>query len=402
LPSTDEAEIERMAEFQAAKQLPFSKEEIAVGHKTLGTDNDGFSRVALVVVQIGSLNNYLDMLESAGLSNARLVLSTEAILNSFLSGVQDKDIMSIPYLLIDMDYLSTELIICSAASMRFSRAFAHGLAALSSADSEQQRAAWTKTFLDQIRQSFVAFEKDKSTQDKTIRKIFVCGGVGASFEYIGQALNGEFGVPVEYVDNLQAAASDDLRGKPVSFSSVIGMAGERGALMVDLLPSQMKAVRNARRKRSELVRFYVLSAAILALLFIFTAARISYRHMHIKYLQERLAQIRSEVSKAERIIEKLKVANQQEDRYNTPLEVLREFYQVLPADINLSSLSIAENKTVVLRGTSTTMARVFEIVPILEKSKHFKDVKVVFTNKRKTQDGQIADFQINCLLRPGR
>lgn len=405
LPSSNQSEIEKMLEFQAARQLPFSAEDIVMGYRILSIDEDGYSRTALAIAQKSIVNNYFDMLNSAGLAPGSVCLSTEAIFNCFSRGVAGRERPDVdPYLLIDVDYLFTELLICEGEEILFSRAVAHGANSLFNLDKESEVIDWARVLTSHIKHSLAAFKKEKAAENKIIKKIFITGGVWKFFKYIQDELYGEFAVPVEYPDifkNLDIAEEQalEIRDKPISVTSAIGMAVDKGALKTDLLPKELKLRRLYSQKRAELMRFYSLSLSILILFFILSGARLYYKQSYIKYLDEQLVQMKPQVKEAESIIEKLNMAKNQADKDTAPLAILKETYRIIPQDMNLSMFSFGENKAAVLRGTSKTMSRVFEVVSMLENSKHFKNVKVAFANKRKIEAEELVDFQINCFLK---
>ena len=76
LPSINEIEIAKMLEFQATRQLPFSKEDVVTGYKIFDLDKDGYSRVMLVIAQKNILDNHFAMLKEAGISPRLVYLST--------------------------------------------------------------------------------------------------------------------------------------------------------------------------------------------------------------------------------------------------------------------------------------------------------------------------------------
>lgn len=407
LPSSDESEIDKMLEFQVTKQLPFSIEDIVIGHKILSTGQDGYSKVMLAVVQRAVLNNQLGLLKSAWLAPAAMRLSTESILNSFLEAAsRTQEAISQPYLLIDVDYISTELLICDGKDILFNRAFGHGAGSVYKLDNDSEILAWAKVLTGHIKHSLAAFSKDRTTHGASINRIFVSGGVAKFFKYIQQELQTEFNIPVEYFNVLeQAGAGKDVRipadtlNLPVSFSSAIGMVINKEGLQIDLIPKELKAKRLRKQKQSELLRLHVLLASLAISLFVLIGARLYYKQMYAKYLDQQLAQMKPYVKKAELIIEKLNLARSQADKDTGPLLILTEIYRIMPQDVNLSMLSFAENEAVILRGTTKVMSRVFEVASLLENSKYFKDVKVAFANKRKTESGESVDFQINCFLK---
>lgn len=405
LPSSNELEIEKMAEFQASRQLPFSTEDIVTGYRILNIDEDGYSRTALAIAQKNIVNTYFNMLNSAGLMPASICLSTEAILSCFLRSVAQRERPDLGlYLLADIDYLFTELLICEGENILFSRAVAHGAESIFNLDKESEIIDWVRGLTDHIKHSLAAFRKERPGEDKIIRKMFITGGARKFFKYIQDELYREFAVSVECPDifedlNITCGEILDIRDKPISVTSAIGMAIDKKALKIDLLPKELKLRRLYKQKRAELMRFYILSVSILVLFFISAGARLYYKQFYINYLDKQLVRLRPQVKQAELVIEKLNVAKNQTDKDAVPLELLKEIYRIIPEDVNLFMFSFTDNKACLLRGTSKTMSRVFEMVSILENSKHFKNVKVAFANKRKIAAEELVDFQINCFLK---
>jgi|GEM_PF-1425312 len=407
LPSANNEEIESMLEFQVTRQLPFSKEDIVTGYKILEVDQEGYSKVLLVVVQENILSNYFDLLKLAGLPPTSICLSSEAVLNWFLNDKAGSRMSGQGmYILIDVDYLFTELLICEGGNILFSRAFVQGASSLCNFEKELEITTWARTLADNIRHSLLAFKKEKAVDSELINNIVITGGVYKFFKYIKEDLQKELEVNVEYVDvldsiKIQTTDQDwaDYRSLPVSFSTIGGMALYGESLIIDLLPKELKAQRLHRQKKMEITRLYILFSSIFACLFLLLSVKFYFNESNLSYLDRRLAQIRPYVKDAELMNEKLEVAKKQADTSNSPLEILKEIYNTIPQDMNLYGFSVKDGNQVLLRGTSQAMSRVFDVVSILENSKHFKNIKVAFANKRKIENEELVDFQINCLLK---
>ncbi|MDD4955607.1 MAG: PilN domain-containing protein, partial [Candidatus Omnitrophica bacterium] len=81
------------------------------------------------------------------------------------------------------------------------------------------------------------------------------------------------------------------------------------------------------------------------------------------------------------------------------LDALYELYRVAPKDIYLSSFVYENDKQIALRGQTPELNYVLELVSALEKSKVFGNFtsKLRYATKKKTQTGEIIDFEIVCL-----
>ena len=145
------------------------------------------------------------------------------------------------------------------------------------------------------------------------------------------------------------------------------------------------------------MRFYTLICSLFACIFILMGARFLYKISYVNYLDSQLQQLKPYVQKAELIEDKLKIARVQLDTDNTVLDALRELYNIMPQNITISGFSANDDGAISIRGISESMSGVFDAVALLEKSPRFKNVKVIFTNKRKLAQQEIVDFQISCV-----
>jgi len=392
LPSADDVEIEKMLEFQAAKQLPFLKEDIAIGHKVLSVGQDGYSSVILVVVQKNIIDSQLSVMRTAGINPDFIYLSSEAVLNWFLSDTRRRQALQPEslYILIDIDANSGELMICLNGEILFMRSLECGASALKKVAAFNE---WINILKEQIKISYTAFKKENAALEKKAQKIFISGGISEFSNRIKQALQEEFNIPVEFY----SASNAGNAAKSVSVTNVLGAVCNTESLKINLMPRELKVKQLDKEKKDGLFRFYILLASLAACFFVMVTARFFYKQAYVSYLDGQLNQLKPYVQKAEFMSGKLKAAQQQSDKSNTALEILREIYSVIPRDINISNFSMNEGG-VAIRGVSKTMSQVFETVSALESSKYFKNVKVVFTNKRKIAQQELVDFQVACVL----
>jgi len=55
-------------------------------------------------------------------------------------------------------------------------------------------------------------------------------------------------------------------------------------------------------------------------------------------------------------------------------------------------------KSLILRGSASSLSSIVGFISILEKSDYFESVKIKYTAKRKTSGKELTDFEIVCLL----
>ena len=79
------------------------------------------------------------------------------------------------------------------------------------------------------------------------------------------------------------------------------------------------------------------------------------------------------------------------------LDIVSELLKIVPNEISLVSLSYAEDNQLILRGQSPNLNSIFTFVSELEKSKVFQGFspKIRYATQKKTQAGEIVDFEIS-------
>ena len=94
----------------------------------------------------------------------------------------------------------------------------------------------------------------------------------------------------------------------------------------------------------------------------------------------------------------INIIKKQLDMRGTSVDVIRELYRLIPANISLTIFDFEENKSCTLRGTSDELSNVFAFITILENSQYFENVTVRYATKRAVKRKTLTDFEIVCRL----
>lgn len=422
LPSTKESEIKGMVEFQAAKQLPYPKEEIITGFRTLGIDTEGYSRVMLVIAHQDVVNRHIRILDESGMLPEMVGFRSEAITNWFLAN-QKEGPGPEPAALIDLDFSSTEVQIIQDGNLVFTRSVPLGVSHLLERKSIQEATGkggkfpsgegksipseeglgWEYELIQETRRTFSAYEKEKVVRDK-VAKVVLSGGI-SSIDGLEATFAKEFDLPVEVLAPLENISMGkkfvkppDLERHPISYSAALGLALDADEMRIDLLPGAFKEERLRRKKRTELLATCLLVLLILGSMSFLAGKKFHDKQMNLRALDRRLAKIGPEAKRIEQMSMKLQVISDRLDVEGSALEVLRELYRIVPKEISIGIFIFEEDKGVTLRGTSKTMSDVFKFVTILEGSSFFEKVRARYASKRKVKEVEVTDFQINCPL----
>ena len=76
------------------------------------------------------------------------------------------------------------------------------------------------------------------------------------------------------------------------------------------------------------------------------------------------------------------------------LEIIRELYELLPADVTLTAFEFEDGDHMLIRGNADELGKVFEVPPALERSQYFSNVGINFATNRQHADRTYVDFEI--------
>jgi len=397
LPSTEESEIEGMINIQAARQLPFPKEEIITDFRMIASDEKGFSDLLLVMVHQDVVTRHLEILKNADLIPEAVRISSETLWHWFMQ-VGKKQKLSLrneTIVLLNIDSLSCEIGIFEAASLVMSRSISVG--------PHRPLENWQRDLKEEVLRTLTAYEKQHDT-DTSTTKIFLTGA-NAFLNSLKDVFLKELSRPVEILAPLQNLSvsqraqtdSNSLKSSEFSLSFALGCALDDN-LSIDLLPKAIKDKKAIADLRLKFIRTAVLSGLVLTFLLISLFSSFYYRKLELGSLKDSLKKVAPVAKRIEKMQERVKLIEHRLGPEGTCLEILAELYKIVPPEISLGKFSFEEGKSVTLRGASKTMSDVFKFVTILEKSAHFQKVKLRYANKRRVEAEEITDFQINCPL----
>jgi len=397
LPSTDPAELENIAALQAIKQLPYPKDEIIIGHKILEKNVGGYSKVMLVVVHKNAINKYLDIFKINGIEPEIITVSTEAINHYFVRAAKPPSTdTSKAVLLIDIDASFTEMQVCRNQKVVFSRSLHHGL---DDYNDEAKKAAW----MDEMKLTLSTYAREK---DSSLISNAVLTGAAWKKEGIDGFLSTGLNIPVGAIYPLsgllvepEAESKFGKAGYTVSFSSVIALAMDYQRMDINLLPRPVKASHERKVQYRSLANVGILMLCFALILSIFTLKKLHDKRVYLNLLKNKLEAIAPE---ADALNKKAKIAKMVREHLKAEgscLDIMRETYAVIPSNIFLTRYIYEEGKGITLKGSSPSMSQVVKLVPILEKSKYFKEVQLRYASKRKKKGVDLTDFEIFISLR---
>ena len=389
LPSHDPAEIEEMAGFQAIKQIPYPKEEIAYGASLIETTAEGYSKVMLVICHKDMVERPLEVMRSCGFSPSKVTLSSFGILNwlrmdpEFMAGAG-----AAPIIVVECDKSATDIVIADKERIIYTRGLTFG---------SGEGGDYIERLKEEISRTLATFEKEPLTL-KPARAVFT--GYFPGMEAHKESLEKAMGIKIEFRDPFKIFPSgipEEFRpfASSGSFASLIGNAAGPG--WVDLLPKKFKAAQSVKIRRDEAVVSFSLAAVVLILISLAVVNKLHQKEELLRMLELRLKKIAPSAQDTGRKKEIADIVRTESSQRTRPLLVLNELYRIAPSSINLALYKYEEGR-VDIKGTASALSEVFKFVKLLDDSPHFEKVEVKYAAKRKAREVEFVDFEISCPL----
>ena len=357
LPSIDPSEIKSMVEFQALKELPYSKEEIITGFRNTGSYKKGFSYIMLAIAKRQLVE---EMIAQKDPKPENVRLETELLyLYTLKKGVVKQDKVSL-VINIEKDY--SELLIIDRAKPVFSRGFSNA-----------------KGWLEEINRSVISYKRDRNNRE--IEEVIVTYGSNMSIENIKPRLKEYFTSPVNFYECKE------------------GLAGLGLSLEIDLLPGEYIDKRLGRENIQQTLATYLLlfiAAAMLAAFFIFKA---NEKNKMIFALSEKINDIQKDVDQLDVFLKKTEILKFQKEEGGRIINILKECYELAPQGISLAGLDYDAGGVLYCKGAARDMPAVFNFIKALEKSKYFKKAEIKYATKKQSGNQEFTDFNIACSTR---
>lgn len=389
LPSQNPREIEEMAGFQALKQIPYPKEEIACGFNVYGTDAEGYSKIILVICHRAAIIKPIEILKKCGLAPQKVALSSFGLLNWFIiDGDCAKRSGDSPVILVDCNASSSDIAIIYKSKLIYTRGLSFGCG-----EGDKYRAK----LREEIEKTLSVYEAEPEAE-RPIEAVFTgkVSELADSKEYLEDALN----MKVEFIDSFRPVPLDILpKFQPyavqASYSALVGSAFQTEE--ADLLPKEMKSALALKTKKKELVISVILTAALILLVSFIIWNKILQKERNLKALESKLTQTAPAAEEIDKMRSASDVIRLQLKKKSEALDVLNELYGIVPPQIYLALYAYEEDK-VELKGTAVVLSDVFRFVTVLENSPYFQNVEVRYATKRKIGDQELVDFEISCPL----
>ncbi len=396
-PSVQDQEIDGMVKLQAVKELPFGKDEIISDYLITEKTNDGFSKVALVIVHKDVIEEYLKLLQKANIYPQRINFSSEGILDwhnvAFDQKTQECSV------LLDLDADSATVAVFYNFTLDFTRNLNFGMAQLKGEPGLLQR------LINEIRLTVDGYARVE--KDRRLAKILLSQSAN-NIPGLKETLEKAFGLPIEVfrpfknldcLPEVYAAPDQDA----VSLFSVLGAVLEAQGKKINLMPQALKDKAQLIFKKEKLIKIAALSAIAIILSLLSAAKGIYDKRAYIRQLNQEISYIAPLAQDVENMIKRIDLVKARKNMRLSSIGVLRELHLLTPASIFLSAVNYDEESGfVVIQGVSEAMPDIFGLVESLGKSALLKEVKLKYVSEKKLRSGNVTEFKIEANLESGQ
>ncbi len=408
LPAENINELQKMIIYQLQKNIPLPPEDIISDFRIVSRDEDGYARVMVVMARKDEIQHYLDLCFNAGLIVDSVRLNIEAIYQAYLNEY-DRSLSAHESMivLVDVDFSSTNVMLIDNGSLLFCRSINKGIEDLMDrmvgARGNQEYNMWISELADGIIETIAIYEREGHYLETDQ---VLLGGWLPRRDTLIDRLSDMICKPVSLFcpevanDSLLNSADSTISHNWFSVSSLIGIAGSKDSVLMDLRP---EAARQLHRKRSILrqVSWSVLKIAALIMLFtiafkiaIFTRRSATEALISkIHEIQPALASVTSWEKEKSALARRLG-SQEKTTRY------ISQVFENLPEGIYLSSMTFTRAERILLRGSAPDMATVLSLPKILGNQDLLKTVTINSADRRRQLNGNdLIEFELTVALK---
>ena len=394
LPSIEAGEIEDMIDLQVGKQTPYSKDEIVSDYRIIGSGREGYTKIMLVIVQRSVVREHFYILEEAGIEVEKMTVSSEGLLNWYAHTVSSDGGARV---LLDIDSFYTDCMVISDGGVMFTRSILVGANHLLS-DYENSREKLSK----EVKRSLEIFLGE--SPGLSVDKLLITGA-GPNITGLDNYLSGQLDLPCEPIDCLSSMEKlpkqpsvRDPAYRPVSLTSLVGIALAPSNLKFDLIPDTVRLRKGLMTTAKSLTAFGMLVMTVLVSASAYAIVGVYFKKHRLADLQEQIRTIETAARKVVQMKDIIIAVKHRGDQRFAVINLLATIHPQVPESVKFTAMNIrADDNVVRLTGLSQSRADVSKLVKRLQKTNILKDVKVEGRIDRDPTSGTY-NFVVVCVI----
>jgi len=395
LPSRDQAEIKDIVDLQACRHTPYGREEIAIDYLTVGITAQNYTKILLVIVNRDVVRRNFEILRKAGIEPAKISFFSETMACSFNQCFKLAKEQA-PVCIIHVDTAFTVCNVLGAGRIIFVRSIPIGIQHLTVEKEMQQ-----ERFAEEIKQSIEVYRNENI--DDLPSRVLITGAVEGLKE-LGPLVNDALKIPAEIVSyaqcfSLSPESQISAASKLSSYLGVLSGAVCFDEIKINLVPEEARLKRLFEQRSKELIRTVSLLLSLIALICVVLLGKIYINSVYLQKINERFTALHQRAEVVERYFTRVKLIRSYLSQKGMALEVLDEFYKLLPKKIKVTEVVFDKGKTFRFKGTAYSAAEILSFAQELNRSEYFSEAKTRDISKRKDGNEEVADFEIIATFR---
>lgn len=374
LPTTDPAELRRVATFEACRFLPRAPEEILADVEPIHTRDDGRCDAWLYAVLQTQAGELIELLDKLGLEPDVVETSMTALARV----IGDEAEEAIPYCFVGNQRV--DVLIRHGSSIIFSRGFDR--AKFSDAAQLHQEILRSIQYAQRT-EGIDALGKIRLLSDAEIAGSLAKNG------------NNSF----QIVETLPALNLDPNHCPEMlaPYAPVIGAALANGA-GINLYPDRLIKRREQRHKLRSIGVTCLLGLFALALCVIDGDLYLRGAAQHLAQQTQTLRTLSSEAKDLRRLEQRNQAIAQHLGSQNDPINIYSELFRVVPEGVAINQMEMARGK-LMLKGQGKKYSEIWSLIDALGKSELIDGAHVQFASSRQVKGSTVIDFSIECGIR---
>ncbi len=396
VPSVDPVEIKSIIDLQAGRHTPYSREEILIGYITIGVFQRNYTKVLLVIVNRDHILKQLSFMTQAGIRVEKVVFAPEAAALFYAQVLKIKEDDK-PVGIIDIAHDTTDFIIQWNKTIVTSRSIPVGMDHLIKEGQPAQ-----EKLLAELMKSVEVYQSEDIGQPPA-QYLLTCDD--GKLQELQPLLQDKLKTTVNvkpYLDYVVGAQPVMLKlvseYNDDSFLNVIAAGTMLDSLRLDLTPDEIRTQRAIEEKGKQIILTGIYGLVLLVIVCATAFSKIYFRGIYLEKLKGEYLVKKKDVAALDFVAQKTQIIKDYTSERLVSLDIIETLYRLIPDEMYLQSITLEDNGSLSIEGTSESMARVFDLNTALVGSPLFKNVKIKSTASKQERGKEVAAFAISFRL----
>jgi hypothetical protein len=391
LPSHQDQELRQMISLQLINQIPYSPDDVTFDYQVVSRSADGYTDALVVIVNKQVSARYLKVIRLAGLSSARMTLSSLGLAHWWSHKSQaDKTVSQDPVCLVSVDSAHSEIVFCRQNTLLFSRSVNYG--------ERDLNGEGVPALARQVGLSLRSYRNEAMGPE--IRSIILISQIPQA-ELLKSRMEKDLNILVRrgpalegwsVTRKLARQAGLAAGGGNVAAACGLGLADFRKAF--NLTPPEVHEGKQINRRRREWIMFVLLFAAAFAMGAAVFGVELVFKKQQLSRVKDQARALEPAIREGKKKAALVGAFREKISERVMIARVMDELHRLTPPDVSYRSVYLDERNQLTLQGYAETGTGVNVLHQLLVKTSSFRNVTMEFATKRRVFNVEVTDFKI--------